>query len=248
MPAPGRDNLVIIPTYNEAGNLEELVPIVLQQGPFDIFVIDDNSPDGTGELADELAVRFGDRISVVHRPYKRGLGAALVTGFRYALAKGYRHVFQMDADLSHDATSLAGMRRALDEADVVIGSRYVDGGRTVGWPGWRQALSQMGSLYSRFILRLPVRDPTGGYKGFRKEALETVMRQGILSKGFAVQIEINYRCVRSGLRVVEVPTVFSDRARGRSKMSLGIAFEALVLVARLRIRAALPRPVRSVLM
>jgi dolichol-phosphate mannosyltransferase len=211
------------------------VPRVLEHEPFDVFVIDDNSPDGTGDVAEDLAYESGGRVAVVHRPCKRGLGAALTTGFRYAVAKGYRHIFQMDADLSHDPAFLPEMRRALEDADVVIGSRYAAGGRIAGWPAWRFALSNLGCIYSRLLLGLPLRDPTGGFKGFRREALEAVMTQRLLSKGFAVQIEVNHRCFRSNLHVVELPVAFAERTRGRSKMSLAIAAEAFLVVARLRL-------------
>jgi dolichol-phosphate mannosyltransferase len=235
MRASASDSLVVVPTYNEAENLEELVPRLLAHDGFDVFVVDDNSPDGTGLVAEALAHESAGRVTVVHRPCKRGLGPALSTGFRYALGKHYRYVFQMDADLSHDPIYLPEMKQALEAADVVIGSRYVPGGRVLGWPAWRQALSQLGSLYSRLLLGLPIRDPTGGFKGFRREALATIMPPRLLSRGFAVQVEVNYRCFQACLRVVELPTAFADRSRGRSKMSLGIALEALLLVARLRL-------------
>jgi len=238
-----RESVVIIPTYNEAGNLEELVPRVLQHDGFDVFVVDDNSPDGTGDAADEMARRSGGRVAAVHRPCRRGLGPALTAGYRYAVARGYRYVFQMDADLSHDPAFLPEMRRALEGADVVIGSRYTQGGWTEDWSVWRRRLSLLGGLYSRLLLRMPLRDPTGGFKGFRREALEAILPERLLSKGFAVQIEVNYRCLQSHLRVVELPAVFTERTRGVSKMDLGIAVEALLIVARLSL--APPAPSRS---
>ena len=157
----GGENIVIIPTYNESGNLKRLIPSILEQGPFDILIIDDNSPDGTGELAEEFAHSFPGRVSVLHRPGKLGLGTAYLAGFDYVLAMGYQQVFTMDADFSHDPSRLPALRAALDHADVVLGSRYVPGGGTLHWPLRRRLLSRGGSAYARLILGLPIRDLTG---------------------------------------------------------------------------------------
>jgi len=229
------DSLVIIPTYNEAGNLPELIPRVLAQGPFDVLVVDDNSPDGTGALAGDLAERWPSRIKVLRRPGKLGLGSAYVEGFRHALEAGYTHVFEMDADFSHDPASLPALRAALDRADVVLGSRYAPGGGTRHWPLWRQAVSRGGSRYAGLVLGLPVRDLTGGFKGFRRRALAQLDLDAIRSNGYSFQIEVTYRCHRQGLRIVEVPIVFEERRAGQSKMGWRIIAEALLLVWVLRL-------------
>src|SRR5947209_18179570 len=242
-----RQSVVIIPTYNEAGNLKLLVPIILRQGPFDILIIDDNSPDGTGEVAEELAKRFPGRVSVLHRPGKLGLGTAYLVGFDYVLAQGYRQVFTMDADFSHDPSRLPALRKALDEADVVLGSRYVPGGGTLHWPLQRRLLSRAGSAYARLILGLPIRDLTGGFKGFRRQVLEALLPEleTIRSRGYAFQIEMTYRCARHGYHIVEVPIVFEDRLVGTSKMNRRIVTEALWVVWALRLSQGSARPLRK---
>ncbi len=229
-----RDSLVIIPTYDEAGNLEPLVRQVLAAGVFDVLVVDDQSPDGTGELADELATRFPQRVMVLHRPGKRGLGSAYLHGFAYALRTGYDRIFQMDADFSHDPGRLAGLRDALDHADVVLGSRYVAGGGTRHWPLWRRALSRGGSAYAALVLGLPLRDLTSGFKGFRRQVLAALDFDAIHSSGYAFQIEVTYRCHQHGFRIVEVPITFADRQVGQSKMSGHIVTEAMLMVWLLR--------------
>jgi dolichol-phosphate mannosyltransferase len=229
-----KDSLVIIPTYNEAGNLEPLVLAVLAQGPFNVLVVDDHSPDGTGDLAEDLARRFPERVAVLHRPGKHGLGTAYILGFAYALGAGYAHIFQMDADFSHDPGHLPALRDALGRADVALGSRYVRGGGAVRWPLWRRALSRGGSAYAALVLDLPFRDLTSGFKAFRCEALEALDFDGLHSTGYGFQIEVTYRCYGQGLRIVEVPITFADRRVGRSKMSGRIIAEALVMVWRLR--------------
>jgi len=218
-----KKSVVIIPTYNEAGNLQRLVPSILRQGSFDILIIDDNSPDGTGELAEKLASRYAGRVSVLHRPGKLGLGSAYLTGFRYVLALGYQQIYTMDADFSHDPSALPILQAALEKADVVLGSRYVAGGGTLRWPLWRRLLSQGGSAYARLMLGLPMRDLTGGFKGFRREVLEALMPdlETIQAQGYAFQIEMTYRCARQGFRIVEVPICFEDRLVGKSKMTRG---------------------------
>jgi dolichol-phosphate mannosyltransferase len=232
-----RESVVILPTYNEAVNLKLLVPSILQQGPFDVLVVDDNSPDGTGEVAEELAKRFAGRVDVLHRSGKLGLGTAYLAGFRYALALGYQQVFTMDADFSHDPSRLPALRAALEEADVVLGSRYVPGGGTLRWPLRRRILSRGGSTYARLILGLPIHDLTGGFKGFRHSVLETLLLEldTIRSNGYAFQIEVTYLCSRHGFRIKEVPILFEDRLVGQSKMNGRIIVEALRVVLALRL-------------
>jgi dolichol-phosphate mannosyltransferase len=234
------DNLVVVPTYNEAPNLSALVEAVLDQGDFHVLVVDDNSPDGTGSIADALAVRYSPWVAVLHRGGKQGLGTAYRAGFAYALRRGYQHVFEMDADFSHDPGALPMLRAGLDEADVVLGSRWVDGGATVNWPVGRQLLSQMGSKYAALILGLPFRDLTGGFKGFRARALESLDLDAIESNGYAFQIEVTYRIFQAGFHIVERPITFVDRRRGTSKMRPGIATEALRVVWSLRFGAPAP--------
>jgi len=230
-----------VPTYNEAGNLEVLVPRVLAAGSFDVVVVDDNSPDGTGRIADDLVARFPERVAVIHRPGKLGLGTAYVAGFGHALARGYERVFEMDADLSHDPDSLSTLRAALEDADVVLGSRHVSGGEAPGWPLWRRSLSRAGSWYASRLLGMPFHDLTSGFKGLRRRALEAVDLETIRSNGYCFQIEVTHRCYRAGLRIAEVPIVFHNRRIGRSKLDRRVVAEALVLVWQLRSRSTLER-------
>ena len=232
-----RENVVIIPTYNEADNLKLLVPRILQKGSFDVLVVDDNSPDGTGEVAEELATSFPGRVDVLHRPGKLGLGTAYLAGFHYALEVGYQRVFTMDADFSHDPNSLPTLRTALDDADVALGSRYVPGGGTVRWSRWRRLLSKGGSAYARLMLGLSIRDLTGGFKGFRRQVLEIVLPEmdTMRSNGYAFQIETTYLCSRHAFRIVEIPILFENRMVGKSKMNRRIIMEALRVVLALRL-------------
>ncbi len=243
-----KESVVIIPTYNEAGNLKLLIPSILRQGPFDILIIDDNSPDGTGEVAEELARRFPGRVTVLHRPGKLGLGTAYLAGFDYALAQDYQQVFTMDADFSHDPSYLPTLREALAEADVVLGSRYMPGGGTLRWPLWRRLLSRGGSAYARLILGLPIRDLTGGFKGFRRQVLEALLPEleTIRSTGYSFQIEMTYRCARHGFRIMEIPILFEDRLVGKSKMSRRIVAEALWVVWALRLSQGSAQPHRGI--
>jgi dolichol-phosphate mannosyltransferase len=190
------DDLVVVPTYNEAANIETLVGRVLDQGRFSILIVDDGSPDGTGRLANALAFEHPERVAVLHRMSKDGLGTAYRAGFARALANGASRIYQMDADLSHDPEILTEMRTALLEGtDLVIGSRYVPGGGVVGWPWWRQALSRGGSLYAGTILGLSLSDLTGGFKGWRREVLEAIRPGDTRSNGYAFQIETTYRAI-----------------------------------------------------
>jgi dolichol-phosphate mannosyltransferase len=226
--------IIIVPTYNELENLPALIAQV-EQLPIepDLLIVDDNSPDGTGELADRLAA---DRqwLHVLHRPGKAGLGTAYREGFRYALGKGYDAIGEMDADLSHDPAYLPGMIQALEGADLVLGSRYVRGGGVRNWGILRKIISRGGSLYSQLILGLPVRDLTGGFKLFRRQLLERMDLDRVRSNGYSFQIEMTYRAIRLGCRVVEVPIVFVDRRVGSSKLSRQVMLEAMFMVPRLR--------------
>jgi dolichol-phosphate mannosyltransferase len=228
--------IVVIPTYNERENLPHLVPILLSlEKPVDVLVVDDASPDGTGEFADALS-EADRRVKVLHRQRKSGLGTAYTAGFRYALDHGYDLVVEMDADFSHRPEDLPALIEQAARADVVIGSRNVPGGRTVGWSPLRRLLSKGGSLYARLLLRLPVRDCTSGFKCFRRSAIEALEMDSIHSNGYGFQVEVNYACARRGLRFAEVPITFPDRTRGASKMSTRIVLEAWLMVLALRLR------------
>ena len=248
-PGPGSTaarTLVVVPTYNERENLTRLVPQVLAvDATLDVLVVDDGSPDGTGELADALA-RADRRVRVLHRQGKQGLGTAYVAGFADALARGYERVVEMDADFSHRPVDLPRLLQATataDAAQVAIGSRLVPGGRVIGWSAIRHAISKGGSLVARVLLGLAVRDCTSGFKCFRREALELLDLAHLRSNGFAFQVEVNEACARAGLRVVEVPITFPDRVCGASKMSWPIVTEALWVILALRLaRVAGRRP------
>ncbi len=222
-----RRAIICLPTYDERENLEPIVAAIHAQVPgIDVLVIDDNSPDGTGRLADELAARDA-RVHVLHRPGKQGLGRAYLAGFAWALEHGYGLVLEMDADFSHDPRHLPALLAAARDADVVLGSRYVRGGGTVDWGLGRKLVSRGGSIYARTILGLRIRDLTGGFKCFRREVLEAVDLASVASTGYAFQIERTFRAIRRGFRVTEVPIVFTDRQVGRSKMSRRIVTEAM---------------------
>ncbi len=226
--------LVIIPTYNECENIVPLVTAVLAAHPdLHVLIIDDNSPDGTGELADHLARETG-RVWVTHRPAKQGLGTAYIAGFRYALERDYDRVVTMDADFSHRPEDLPRLLHAADSNDLVIGSRNIPGGRVEGWPLSRHIVSKGGSLYARLFLSLPIHDCTGGFKCLRRSALDVLDLDALCSNGYGFSVEVNYACVQASLRIAEVPIVFPDRTRGQSKMSSGIVVEASLLVLRLR--------------
>jgi dolichol-phosphate mannosyltransferase len=229
-----RRALVCLPTYDERENLEPICRAILAAAPaVDILVVDDNSPDGTGELADRLAAHE-PRVKVLHRAGKQGLGKAYLAGFAWALERGYGLVLEMDADFSHDPQRLPAMLAAAEGADLVLGSRYVAGGGTVNWGLGRRLLSRGGSFYARTILGLRVRDLTGGFKCFRREVLEAIDLPSVSCTGYAFQIELTYRTVRRGFRVAEVPIVFADRRVGQSKMSRRIVLEALAKVWAIR--------------
>jgi dolichol-phosphate mannosyltransferase len=227
--------LVIIPTYNERENVQAIGPRVLAIDPdIDLLFVDDNSPDGTGAILDELAAAE-PRLAVLHRSGKLGLGTAYLEGFRHGLAHGYEYLIEMDADLSHDPRYLEEMlARARAGADLVIGSRYVEGGGTVNWGIGRQIISRGGGLYARTVLGVPIRDLTAGFVCYRRQVLEALDLGSIRSEGYGFQIEMKYRVVKRGFRVEEMPIVFVDRRVGQSKMSKKIFLEAFTMVWRLR--------------
>jgi dolichol-phosphate mannosyltransferase len=226
--------LIVVPTYNERDNVRGIADQLLAAAPVDLLVVDDNSPDGTGEIADAMAAA-DPRVHVIHRAGKLGLGTAYIAGFQWGLARGYELLFEMDADGSHDPKYLVGMLALADDgADVVIGSRYVPGGGTENWGIGRQLLSRGGSLYARSILGLDVADVTAGFICWRRRALEAIDLATVSSNGYSFQIEMKYRAVAAGMRLVETPIVFIDRRVGQSKMSRAIFLEALVKVWALR--------------
>jgi len=230
--------LVVIPTYNEAANLAHLVPHILAQDPrLDILIVDDNSPDGNGQLAEALRQKE-PRLSVIHREGKLGLGTAYIVGFRWALERDYALVFEMDADLSHDPAYLKDFLKAVEEADLVLGSRYL-GGRVavVNWPITRLMLSYSANIYARWVTGLRIWDLTGGFKCFRKQVLEAIDLTQVRSNGYAFQIEMSVRAWRKGFRLREIPIVFVDRTEGSSKMNGAIVREAVCIVPRLRLMA-----------
>lgn len=237
--------VICLPTYNERANLEPLVERlgeVLADVDAEprLLVIDDSSPDGTGELADRLSGEL-PFLSVLHRTRKEGLGPAYIAGFRWALEQGAERIVQMDADFSHDPADLPRLLAASAAAGLSLGSRYVEGGGTENWGRGRQAISRFGSFYARTILGVPVQDLTGGFKCWRRDALEALPLDRIRTRGYAFQIETTYRTIRGGFEVAEVPIVFAERRAGGSKMTRGIVLEAIWKVPELRLRAALNR-------
>jgi dolichol-phosphate mannosyltransferase len=231
------DVWVILPTYNEAENLERVVGAVLEQLAESrrVLVVDDSSPDGTGEIADRLA-EADESVEVLHRRRKEGLGPAYLAGFRIALDAGAERIVEMDADFSHDPTDLPRLVEATENADLAIGSRYVPGGGVTDWGPMRRFISRGGSAYARIALGLPVRDLTGGFKCFRRVVLEKINLDTIEARGYAFQVETTYRAIQAGFRVVEVPIIFKDRTDGKSKMSKSIVAEAMWRVPAMRFR------------
>lgn len=228
--------LIIIPTYNEYENLQPLLRSIFSYAPnADILIVDDNSPDGTGELADQLH-KDDSRIQVIHRTGKLGLGTAYVTGFKYAISHGYDAAFEMDADFSHDPQYLPNFLQAIENADLVIGSRYIPGGATPNWSLTRRLISGCGNIFARFMLGIPVHDCTAGYRCYRREVLESIDLDSIQSQGYAFQVELAYRVMKRGFVIVETPIVFLDRRVGKSKMSRQIVAEAFLYVLRTRLR------------
>lgn len=240
------DTLVVIPTYNEKENVRQITAAVLQHAPWaDVLVVDDNSPDGTGAIADELAARE-PRIHVLHRAGKEGLGRAYLAGFAWALDRSYEFIMEMDADFSHSPTALPSFREASRSADLVLGTRYRGGIRVVNWPLKRLLLSYGAAMYVRIITGMPVSDPTGGFKCFRRAVLEDLDLPRIKSNGYSFQIEMSYETWMRGFRIGEVPITFEDRTQGTSKMSANIVQEALSMVWKLAIRRGFKRtPART---
>lgn len=235
--------LVIVPTYNEADNVRELVPAILGQGPhFEVLIVDDNSTDGTGGIIDEM-MATEPRLHCLHRPGKLGLGTAYVDGFRWALARDYDFVYEMDADFSHDPASLPEFLKAAEEtpADLVLGSRYLNGVTVVNWPLSRLILSYGANVYTRLITWMPVNDATGGFKCFRRRVLEGLDLSRVRSDGYGFQIEMSFKAWRKGFRLKEIPITFTDRRVGISKMNKKIIWEAMWLVWWLRLSALLGR-------
>jgi dolichol-phosphate mannosyltransferase len=233
--------LVVLPTYNERVNLPLIVPQILEQDPrLEILVVDDNSPDGTGQLADELAAA-NPRVHVMHRAEKAGLGKAYLAGFRWALERKYDYIMEMDADFSHDPKFLGQLLAAARDADLVIGSRYRAGVNVINWPISRLLLSIGANQYARAITGLPLTDSTAGFKCFRREVLEAIDFEKVRSNGYSFQIEMSFRAWKKGFRLVEIPIVFTDRMEGQSKMNKRIVREAIWMVWWLRLKSLVGR-------
>jgi dolichol-phosphate mannosyltransferase len=237
--------VIILPTYNERENLPRMAEKLLSLPvAVDVLVVDDNSPDGTGKLADELAARH-PQIHVLHRAGKEGLGRAYIAGFQWALEKNYEFIFEMDCDFSHDPDEVKNFLKAAENADLVLGSRYTGGVRVLNWPLKRLLLSRCAGVYVWLVTGMPITDPTGGYKCFRRRALQALNLDKILCYGYGFQIELTHKLWRQGFRVAEVPIIFADRTAGQSKMAGGIINEAFWLVWRLWLQNGLrrsPRP------
>lgn len=226
--------LIIIPTYNEIDNLSPLLKEIFSYAPeTDILIVDDNSPDGTGELADTFQEEDA-HVHVLHRAGKLGLGTAYIEGFKYAIEKGYDAAFEMDADFSHDPKYLPDFLKAIENADLVIGSRYIPGGDTPNWTVIRRIISGGGNIFARFMLGIPVHDCTAGYRCYRRQVLESIDLDSIQSQGYAFQIELAYRVMQHGFKIVETPIVFMDRRVGKSKMSRKIVIEGFTYVIKAR--------------
>ena len=225
--------IVVIPTYNERENVPLVVPAVLQHGPFRVLIVDDGSPDGTGQVADRLVSDYPDRVEVLHRKGPRNFGRSYVDGFAHALGQGADLICQMDADLSHDPKYLPALVQAADDHDVVVGSRYSPGGSVVNWPLRRLVLSVAANRYTRAVTRLPVRDCTSGFRCWRRTALETLPLDRLVSNGYAFQVETLFEAARRGFRIGEVPICFVERRHGRSKLSSGMFLESALMPWRL---------------
>lgn len=227
------DTWVVLPTYDEIDNLEGIATAILDRLPgATLLVVDDNSPDGTGKLADELAAKHPE-IYVLHRSEKNGLGRAYLAGFKWALERGYEFIFEMDGDFSHNPDDVPAFLEMAQNADLVLGSRYINGIRIINWPLHRLMLSKGAALYVRIITGMPITDPTGGYKCFRRRALEALNLEAVQSNGYSFQIELTHKLWRQGYQVAEVPIIFTERVEGHSKMSGHIVQEALLMVWRL---------------
>ena len=232
-------SLVIIPTYNELDNIKKLVPDILNRYEnVDILVVDDNSPDGTGKYIAELS-ESDNRLKYILREQKMGLGTAYIEGFKYALQNSYAYIFEMDADYSHDPLEIDNFHKAIEDSDLVLGSRYLTGVNVVNWPMRRLLLSYFANLYTRIITGLPVHDATGGYKCFRREVLEAINLDKVKSNGYAFQIEMTFKAWKKGFRMKEISIIFIDRMKGKSKMSRKIVREAIFMVWKLRVNSFL---------
>ena len=232
-------SLVIIPTYNELDNIKKLVPDILNRYEnVDILVVDDNSPDGTGKYIAELS-ESDSRLKYILREQKMGLGTAYIAGFKYALQNSYAYIFEMDADYSHDPLEIDNFHKAIEDSDLVLGSRYLTGVNVVNWPMRRLLLSYFANLYTRIITGLPVHDATGGYKCFRREVLEAINLDKVKSNGYAFQIEMTFKAWTKGFRIKEISIIFIDRMKGKSKMSRKIVREAIFMVWKLRVNSFL---------
>jgi dolichol-phosphate mannosyltransferase len=237
--------LVIVPTYNERDNLPSLVKrLMAQPAPVEMLVVDDNSPDGTGKLAAEIAAK-SPQVHVLHRAEKDGLGRAYIAGFKWALARDYEFVFEMDGDVSHNPDDIPAFLEAAKGADLVLGSRYCNGIRVINWPLKRLMLSLFAAKYVQLITGMPVSDPTGGYKCFRRRTLLSLDLDTVQSTGYSFQIEMTHKIWRQGMKIAEVPIIFTDRFQGRSKMTSKIAREAFFMVWRLLLQNKLRRSARS---
>jgi dolichol-phosphate mannosyltransferase len=233
--------LVVTPTYNEAENIPKLIPAVLRQAPnLDVLIIDDGSPDGTGNLVKQI-MSSNPHVHLIERSGKQGLGTAYVAGFKYAIQNGYDYVFEMDADFSHNPNDIPVFLSMMKENDLVIGSRYIQGVRVLNWPMNRLLLSYSANVYTQIITGLPVRDATGGFKCYRIETLKAIDLDQIRSNGYAFQIEMSFKVWKKGFRLVEIPIVFKDRREGVSKMSKSIIYEAMFMLWKLRLRSILHR-------
>ncbi len=229
--------LVVIPTFNEADNIQRVIPLVLKQSEeIDVLVVDDNSPDGTALLVKEMMPGKG-RVHLIERERKMGLGTAYVAGFKFAIEHSYSFVFEMDADFSHDPAELPNFLGRTGECDLVIGSRYINGVRVLNWPIQRLLLSYFANVYTRIVTGLPLKDATGGFKCYKRAVLEAVDLDAVKSNGYAFQIEMSFRAWKKGYRLEEIPIIFLDRRSGSSKMSKNIVYEAFFLVWSLRLRS-----------
>jgi dolichol-phosphate mannosyltransferase len=239
-------SVIIMPTYNERENLPEIIPAIFQAAPWaNVLVVDDNSPDGTGQVADEIAARE-PRLHVLHRPGKQGLGTAYIQGFKLAIGYGFDRIFEMDADFSHDPHYLPAFLRASENAELVIGSRYVPGGSTPNWTPLRRLISGGGNAFTRTMLRIPVHDCTAGFRCYHRSALEAIDLDNIHSQGYAFQVELVYQVLRRHMRVTEIPITFIDRRVGQSKMSRRIFIEGFQFVlGTLRRSGPAPRPTQG---
>ena len=229
-------SLVIIPTYNELENIPRIIPAVLSQDEsINVLIVDDGSPDGTANYVKEQ-MKINDRIHILEREKKMGLGTAYIAGFRYALQNDYNFIFEMDADFSHDPNELKNFLIAIQENDLVLGSRYINGVRVLNWPMARLLLSFFASVYTRIITGMPIKDATGGFKCFRRKVLESIDLDQIKSNGYSFQIEMTFKAYCKGFRIKEIPIVFIDRVKGKSKMSKKIVREAVTMVWKLRLQ------------